>query len=123
MGAGTAMMMLDIATGPRSASLARSRCARALTLVETLVVIAIILALVAITMPVFNFVKSKAQAGSCASNLAQLHKASVMYADDHVGLLPCHSLQTHYWALKPGESGGTSPPPPAEYRDDYPPPL
>ncbi|GMV35969.1 MAG: hypothetical protein AMXMBFR61_04770 [Fimbriimonadales bacterium] len=90
----------------------------AITLVELLVVVVIILALAAISMSVLNFVKSRAQAGSCASNLAQLHKASVMYADDHVGLLPCHPLQTHYWALKPGEGGGTSAPAPRSANAD-----
>lgn len=58
-----------------------------------------------------------------ASNLSQIHRASVVHADDHAGPLPFHPLQTRYWVRKPGESGSTFPPPPLDDLADYEPPY
>ncbi|MEI6915184.1 MAG: prepilin-type N-terminal cleavage/methylation domain-containing protein [Armatimonadota bacterium] len=60
---------------------------RGFTLIELLVVIAIIAILAAILFPVFARAKSSAWNASCLSNLGQLGKASVMYADDYNGKL------------------------------------
>jgi prepilin-type N-terminal cleavage/methylation domain-containing protein/prepilin-type processing-associated H-X9-DG protein len=57
------------------------------TLIELLVVIAIIAILAAILFPVFARARESARRTSCVSNLSQLSKASLMYADDWDGLL------------------------------------
>jgi prepilin-type N-terminal cleavage/methylation domain-containing protein len=57
------------------------------TLIELLVVIAIIAILAAILFPVFVNVKRQGQKTSCGSNMQQLYKAVLMYAND-CGRLP-----------------------------------
>ena len=58
------------------------------TLIEMLIVIAIIAILAAILMPVFAKAKGKAVQVSCASNVRQVVQGLVMYSIDHDGLLP-----------------------------------
>ncbi len=58
---------------------------RAFTLIELLVVIAIIAILAAILFPVFAKARNSALTASCSTNLNQLSKAVMMYADDHSG--------------------------------------
>jgi prepilin-type N-terminal cleavage/methylation domain-containing protein/prepilin-type processing-associated H-X9-DG protein len=58
------------------------------TLIEMLVVIAIIGVLAAITLPVFFRAREKARQVTCLSNLKQLGAAMVMYATDWDGGLP-----------------------------------
>jgi len=58
---------------------------RGFTLIELLVVIAIIAILAAILFPVFARAKSSARTASCLSNMSQLGRASIMYADDNGG--------------------------------------
>ncbi len=55
------------------------------TLIELLVVIAIIAILAAILFPVFISAKEKARQAKCISNLSQISKAWLMYADDNSG--------------------------------------
>lgn len=62
------------------------RCA--FTLVEVLIVVAIILLLVAILIPVILRSKRSAQATVCTSNLRQAGLAWIMYADAHDGVPP-----------------------------------
>jgi len=62
---------------------------RGFTLIELLVVITIIAILVAILFPVFVRAKEAARKTVCLSNLRQLGMASVMYASDYDGWLPC----------------------------------
>ena len=62
------------------------------TLVELLVVTAIIAVLAAIMFPVFARVREKARQASCASNLRQLGVAYAMYGSDYDGgCLPMYS--------------------------------
>lgn len=60
------------------------------TLIELLVVIAIIAILAALLVPVFLAARAKARQAACASNMSQISKAAIMYADDYDGALPLH---------------------------------
>lgn len=58
------------------------------TLVELLVVVAIIALLAAILFPVFGRAREKAHQATCLSNMHQLGLALSMYVDDYGGLYP-----------------------------------
>jgi prepilin-type N-terminal cleavage/methylation domain-containing protein len=71
------------------------------TLVELLVVIAVIAVLASLLLPALSRAKSKAQAVACLNNLKQLQVGWIMYADDNNDwLVPNHP---------PGYRGGTFP--------------
>lgn len=59
------------------------------TLIELLVVIAIIAILAAILFPVFAQARARARSISCISNLNQIGKATMMYAQDYDETYPC----------------------------------
>lgn len=61
---------------------------RAFTLVELLVVIAVVVILVALLFPVFASARSKARQTQCLSNMRQLGQATMMYAQDSDDLYP-----------------------------------
>jgi prepilin-type N-terminal cleavage/methylation domain-containing protein/prepilin-type processing-associated H-X9-DG protein len=61
---------------------------RAFTLLELLVVVAVLAALAAILFPVFAQVRESARRATCLSNLRQLILAQHMYAQDHDETLP-----------------------------------
>ncbi|RYG70722.1 type II secretion system protein [bacterium] len=63
-------------------------CKRAFTLVEMLVVIAIIGVLAAFLFPVFSQAREAARRTTCISNMSQLGKAFLLYAEDYDDLLP-----------------------------------
>lgn len=58
------------------------------TLVEILIVLAIVGILAAILFPVFGSVRANARATACSSNLKQIGLAMLLYAGDHNGYLP-----------------------------------
>ena len=58
------------------------------TLLELLVVMAIIAILVALLIPVLGRAKEKSQRISCAGNLRQINLALLLYRTDHNGLMP-----------------------------------
>lgn len=59
------------------------------TLVELLVVVAIITILAAITLPILFLALTRTQAARCAVNLGQIAKASAFYSKDYNTLLAC----------------------------------
>ncbi|MDD2238149.1 MAG: type II secretion system protein, partial [Kiritimatiellae bacterium] len=61
---------------------------RAFTLVELMVVVAIIGILIAITLPATNKALNRAKRLQCASNLKQLSAAVLLYCKDHKGEFP-----------------------------------
>ncbi|MBC7805406.1 MAG: prepilin-type N-terminal cleavage/methylation domain-containing protein [Akkermansiaceae bacterium] len=68
---------------PLHTRLLSSRKGHAFTLIELLIVIAIIAILAAILMPVFAQAREKARSVSCISNLKQISNSLVMYGQDY----------------------------------------
>jgi prepilin-type N-terminal cleavage/methylation domain-containing protein len=80
---------------------------RAFTLVELLIVIAIIGGLVAILLPAINAARASARATSCRSNLRQIGMSMLQYCDLHGGEFPGfvhdqkNAAQSWIYTLKP----------------------
>ncbi len=73
------------------------------TLVEILVVIAIVVLLAALIFPVFNRARNAARTATCASNLKQIGLAFRLYTEDYRGLHPAFMPVTNPdcgWAEK-----------------------
>jgi prepilin-type processing-associated H-X9-DG protein/prepilin-type N-terminal cleavage/methylation domain-containing protein len=68
----------DAATTPR----------RAFTLIELIVVLAIILMLAGLLFPCIGMIKRAAVATACGNNLRQVGMATLCYADDNLGQFP-----------------------------------
>ena len=71
---------------------------RAFTLIELLIVIAIVGILSSLLMPVMGYAREEANSTRCQSNLRQLGIAMAMYIqahDDHC--MPIHNSATSYW--------------------------
>src|SRR5689334_17225777 len=66
----------------------------AFTLVELLLVIAIIAILAGLLLPVLSKAKAKCQSIVCVNNLGQLQKAWLIYTDDHNDVLPLNWITT-----------------------------
>jgi len=82
---------------PRNNSnLPRRRQGRAFTLIELMVVIAIIAILVAILLPVLAHAKKLVARTQCSNNLHQLSIAINSFADDHADELPGPGWQGFY---------------------------
>src|SRR5688572_917971 len=60
----------------------------AFTLVELLVVVAIVAMLIALILPAVRRAREQANGVACASNLRQLMMACLLFAQDHNGHLP-----------------------------------
>ncbi len=76
---------------------------RGFTLIELLVVIAIIAILAAILFPVFAKARAKARQAACLSNMNQIAKAFMMYAQDYDEAFPypgCSYGGNLSWALR-----------------------
>lgn len=74
------------------------------TLVELLVVVAVIAILFALLLPSLKKAKEAAQSIHCKSNLAQLGKLNYLYASDHKDYLPLgRNLPAYYWRCRLGD--------------------
>src|SRR5712691_10282113 len=65
----------------------KARQRRGLTLLEVLVVVAVLCTLVALLLPALNRSRQKAKRAHCENQLHQFYKAAVIYADEHEGYL------------------------------------
>lgn len=85
-----------------SCSSNRVRRGRAgLTLIEILIVVAIIVLLAGLLVPAIGWVRTKAMQTACSSNLAQLGAATLIYAEIEGGRLPASQ---NWRATKPERS-------------------
>ena len=64
------------------------RWSRGFTLIEMLVVIAVVCVLLAMLMPAVNGARQKATAAICASNMRQIYQATILFTQDNNGQLP-----------------------------------
>jgi type II secretion system protein G len=78
------------------------------TLVELMVVVAIIGILVAIAVPIYNASQATAKANACKSNLRTLNGAISMYHADHDGTYPTQisDLSAYLQSVPTCPSGG-----------------
>ena len=74
----------------------------AFTLIELLMVIAIIAILAAILMPVLQQAKQRAWTGQCISNLRQIGMGMKMFADENGELYPESGADIYWNAIDPG---------------------
>lgn len=79
---------------------------QAFTLIEVIVVVAVISILIAILLPVFLSSRKKARSASCLSNLRHIGLAVSLYAQDNDQLFPYGGdpldIHTDYWAETDG---------------------
>ncbi|HXC37289.1 MAG TPA: prepilin-type N-terminal cleavage/methylation domain-containing protein [Candidatus Acidoferrales bacterium] len=87
--------------------LSRSRIVDAFTLIEVLVVIAIIAILAAILLPVLGKARASAQRTTCLNNLEQINHAIQLYAGENHDLLPTIANTTDS-APDYGDGSGTN---------------
>jgi prepilin-type processing-associated H-X9-DG protein/prepilin-type N-terminal cleavage/methylation domain-containing protein len=80
----------------------------AFTLIELMVVIAIICILMAFALPSFRTVLENSRTAKCAGNLKQIGAATFLYAADHNGYFPVSTGESMSWGVPSGTTGQLS---------------
>lgn len=80
------------------------RTARGFTLIEILVVVAIIALLISILLPSLTRAREQARGVACLANLGQLSKAELLYQTQNREWIPGSPLTTGYFWLATGET-------------------
>lgn len=75
---------------------------RGMTMIEVMVVIAIMAVLAAIVVPVFSALQYRQHLGACATNLKTIGQALLMYRSDYLGFPPDRS---EWWDESRGQRG------------------
>jgi prepilin-type N-terminal cleavage/methylation domain-containing protein/prepilin-type processing-associated H-X9-DG protein len=83
--------LLPESSAPHSRRRDRGKFAGGFTLVELLVVIGIVLVLLALLMPAISNARQKATTAVCASNMRQVHQATMQFVQDHEGRMPVNT--------------------------------
>jgi len=78
----------DWRCGPATPFQSPARRLRGFTLIEVLVVVAIIALLVAILLPSLNRAREQGKTAVCSTQIRQLMAAALMYTHDYAGRLP-----------------------------------
>ena len=73
-------------------------CSRKFTLIELLIVIAIISILAALLLPALNQARESAKSGACLSNLRQSATAALLYANDNKHIVMSSNSHRPSWA-------------------------
>jgi prepilin-type processing-associated H-X9-DG protein len=81
-------LLLRMGGNPLAAQRERTRVRRPFSLIEALVVIALVGVVAAILFPVFARTRCVCYTGGCMPNVRQISIALLMYADDHEDQLP-----------------------------------
>ncbi len=74
------------------------------TLIEVLVVVAIIALLLSILLPSLKQARDQAQSAVCKANLGQMTRAENGYQTEHKGWMPGSPLTTGFWWAKSGQN-------------------
>jgi prepilin-type processing-associated H-X9-DG protein len=93
---------------PHSRRVLHSKGNIAFTMVELLVVVAIIALLAALLLPALQQAKEKGKAADCTNNLRQIYLGFGMFANDNDDYFPF----TYYWWRTLGDAGYFGPPTP-----------
>lgn len=81
---------------------------RAFTLIEMLVVVAVIALLVSVLLPSLQNARKQAAAVACASNSKQIYMSLHMYQNDHKGYLPWTLWSEYDWDFRPNDAAPKS---------------